>query len=72
MLTAVLVTPRTIVELWQFSTVTALKQGEKSNYIENLRESVTSFGKLHFIEEGFSEKSDHEISTWNIELSGKK
>ena len=30
MLTAVLVTPRTIVELWQFSTVTALKQGRKA------------------------------------------
>ena len=29
MLTAVLVTPRTIVELWQFSTATALKQGKK-------------------------------------------
>ena len=51
MFTAVLVTPRTIVELWQFSTVTALKQGRKvitSKIIESqslVLENYTSLKK---------------------------
>ena len=63
MLTAVLVTPRTIVELWQFSTVTALKQGRKAITSKVTESQSIALENRTFLEERLGEKSDHEITS---------
>ena len=63
MLTAVLVTPRTIVELWQFSTVTALKQGRKAITSKVTESQSIALENHTFLEERLGEKSDHEITS---------